>query len=214
MSLSYLDKTGLAALWAKIKALVPKKVTDLEDVAEPSSSYPNDGAVLVWKEYMPKQGWYYSDAHYIAYENAHSDLNSDTVGGAIDELDSEKNPLITNYSNTSQGSISLSSGTTSSAFTDVTDVILQPGIWLVFGTLNFATNSSGTRAGLISATSNASVANYWGTVIAGAADGMNTRIQVISIVKPVSNTTYYLEAKQTSGSTLTTTGQINYLKLS
>ena len=95
MSLSYLDKTGLAALWAKIKALIPKKVTDLEDVAESSSSSPNDGAVLVWngRNIYTKKGWYYSDSHYIEYDNYDSGLDADTVGDAIDEIANNYLPL-------------------------------------------------------------------------------------------------------------------------
>ena len=193
----------------EVKADIPTDLMDLVGSASKGDVLVYDGASII-----AQHGWYTTDATWIGYDNYASGLSADYVGDAIDELASGKNPLIANYTSTSQSSISLSSGTTSSAFTNVTSVNLTPGIWLLFGTLNFATNNSGTRAGLISASSNATGANYWGTVLTGAADGMNTRIQVISIVAPTSNITYYLEAKQTSGSSLTTTGQLNYLKLS
>ena len=119
----------------------------------------------------------------------------------------------TGFSNPAQFSaVNVTSRT--SPFTDLGSFTLSKGTWLIIATINFASNSSGYRAGIISSTSGASSANYTSTVMCGAAPSDVTRMQIVSILQPSSDTTYYVEAKQNSGSTLSCAARVMYIKLS
>lgn len=119
----------------------------------------------------------------------------------------------TGFSNPSQfTAVNVTSRT--SPFTDLGSFTLSKGTWLVIATINFASNASGYRAGIISSTSGASSANYTSTAICGAAPSDVTRMQIVSILQPSSDTTYYVEAKQNSGSTLSCAARVMYIKLS
>lgn len=106
------------------------------------------------------------------------------------------------------------SGTVSvakSTYKSITSVSLAAGTWIIKGTLNFASNTSGYRAGYIG-TSTSSWQGADGFQIAPTSGG-GTFAQTTAIVVPAATTTYYLVAYHTSTSSLSTTGWIKAVRL-
>ena len=99
----------------------------------------------------------------------------------------------------------------SAKYVGLTSVSLAAGTWIVKGTINFPTNTSGYRAGCINSTSSG-----WNGVngfqIAPTSGG-GTFAQTTAIVQPTATTTYYLVAYQTSGSSLSTAGWIQAVRV-
>jgi len=97
----------------------------------------------------------------------------------------------------------------------VNSITLAKGTWIVFGTVEFASNASGRRQANISTSSGGfgdSVRRETGAQCAPMS-GSTTNLQVQAIVSPSSSTTYYLNAYQSSGSSLTTYGFLRALRI-
>lgn len=142
----------------------------------------------------------------IGVQNTNMDL--------IDSLSASKTELAeinSGFVYDAQTSVTIPSQT--SPWTNIDDFSLTEGTWLVLATINYAANATGYRCGLISTTSNASGADYRGTVIVAASPADVTRIQVMAILTPTSTTTYYIEGKQNSGSSLTAQTRVQRIKL-
>lgn len=92
----------------------------------------------------------------------------------------------------------------------VCSVNLTPGVYVLAGTVQFPSNSTGYRTIIFSTT-------YQGNEKTGATvtalNGQITRLQKTRIVKATSNVTLNLYAYQNSGSTLSCVGSIEYVKL-
>jgi uncharacterized repeat protein (TIGR02543 family) len=99
--------------------------------------------------------------------------------------------------------------------TALTNVVLAAGTWVIQGNVGFASNTTGTRTVDISATS-ASVAGSilaeTGVQVAASSSGY-TYLHTGYIVTITSQTTYYLNVRQTSGSALNTSGRIRAIRI-
>lgn len=148
-----------------------------------------------------------SELYDIGVQNTNMDL--------IDSLSASKADLAkinSDFANPAQGSaVAVTSRT--SPFTDIASFTLDKGTWLVIATVNFAANASGYRHVIISDTSSVSGANYTTTWLGAPAPSDVTRIQVTTILRSSVTTTYYVEAKQNSGSSLNTSARVMYIKL-
>lgn len=126
-------------------------------------------------------------------------------------VQNELDDINSDFAYDNQESVSIPNRT--SPWTDICSFTLTAGIWLVLATINYTANASGYRCGLISSTSSASGADYRGTVIVAASPADVTRIQVMAILTPSSTTTFYVEGKQNSGSSLTVSARVQRIKL-
>jgi len=126
-------------------------------------------------------------------------------------VQNELDDINSNFSYDAQASASVPSQT--SPFTDIASFSLTAGTWLVIATVNFQSNTSGYRSALISSSSEASGADYRATILVPPVNGDVTRVQVTAILTPTSTTTYYVEAKQNSGSSLSVTARVQRIKL-
>lgn len=99
------------------------------------------------------------------------------------------------------GSVSVASGT---AATECTSIDLTPGTWFIACQANFDQNGSGYRRAVLSATQNSMSAPYR-TLQTSNAGIANTyaMLHFGSVIQVTTDTTYYLNVNQTSGSTLT-----------
>lgn len=98
--------------------------------------------------------------------------------------------------------------------TEITSFTITKGTWLCLYMGEFASNATGYRNLAISTSSTGSATNRFAAVQMQAANGMATRIQGTTILRVGSNTTYYLNARQNSGSALNVTGAVNVFRLS
>ena len=103
--------------------------------------------------------------------------------------------------------------------TKVGEVTLQPGLYIIQYTCQFASNSTGYRACGFS-TSTSSLDGYGAAFcdIRAAVSGANTQTEVVGIVEVSASSypngrTFYLVAKQNSGSSLTAYPRAYYVKL-
>ena len=106
--------------------------------------------------------------------------------------------------------VSMSSGT--SSYTLIGSVTVPAGHGIVQGCVNFGdtTNATGSRRALISTTSSSPSSARNNSVIAKAADGGVTILQVSVFVQNSTDTTYYLFGMQSSGNTLSVNASIGY----
>lgn len=165
-----------------------------------------------------------NEATDIIYDDAQTSLGPD-VQTAIDRLDHDIGvntgristlegdilDINTGFYNSDISSVSVASST--SQYTDIYNYTFQHGTYLVIFTANFANNSTGYRAALISGTSNATGANTYATVIEQAANGTATRIKCVALLKFNSATTQYFEVRQNSTSNLNVSGNLRFIKL-
>ena len=87
--------------------------------------------------------------------------------------------------------------TTSGTYTEVCNIELEAGVWVLNWGVRFAANSTGQRVGNITTTSGGNSYD-----IAVPAHAGTTQIRTSSILSPNQTTTYYLNAMQNSGSAL------------
>ena len=124
---------------------------------------------------------------------------------------------LANYVNTSTITVKENSGTVSSlaksTYKSITSVSLAAGTWIIRGTLNFASNTSGYRAGYIGTVASSSGWQGASGFQIAPTSGGGTFAQTVSIVTPTATTTYYLVAYHTSTSSLSTTGWISAVRL-
>lgn len=79
---------------------------------------------------------------------------------------------------------------------------LSAGTWIVFISTFFESNSSGyRRVGISSNSSETSFGFMWESDVA-AASGRGTNVKLVTVLRPSSETTYYIRGIQNSGSTL------------
>lgn len=92
---------------------------------------------------------------------------------------------------------------------------LGPGLWIVSCMVRCATNATGYRYAIIStsATGTTSI-NENATLLCAPANGNTTRMPIVTAINVSSSTTYYLNVRQNSGSTLTCYGNVRAVKVS
>lgn len=124
-------------------------------------------------------------------------LAATTITGMIKELRLAIGATVS-YSSSEDQTIPFSSGSVN-VYAAVGSITLPKGTWLVICKCRFSTNSTGVRKMNFSQTSGAA---GW-TVSLPAATGEATDIQLVTIVDPSEETTYYMNVWQNSGSNLT-----------
>lgn len=171
---------------------------------------PTDSVIGYDSEDNVPSGYEEINSPFDASLNSTSD-NAPQTKAVKAAIDAAIDTVINNFNYDAQVSANITSKT--SPFTDIGSFDLTSGLWLVIATVNFAANATGYRCGLISTSSNASGADYRGTVIVGASPTDVTRIQIVSFLQVSEPTTYYIEGKQNSGSTLSATARVQRIKL-
>lgn len=124
-------------------------------------------------------------------------LTATTITGMIKELRLAIGTT-SSYTSSADQTIPYSSGDIN-VYAAVGSISLPKGTWLVICKCRFSTNSTGVRKMNFSTTSGAA---GW-TVSLPAATGEATDIQLVTIVDPSVETTYYMNVWQNSGSNLT-----------
>ena len=124
-------------------------------------------------------------------------LTATTITGMIKELRLAIGTT-SSYTSSADQTIPYSSGDIN-VYAAVGSISLPKGTWLVICKCRFSTNSTGVRKMNFSSTSGAA---GW-TVSLPAATGEATDIQLVTIVDPSVETTYYMNVWQNSGSNLT-----------
>lgn len=109
-------------------------------------------------------------------------------------------------------SVSLASGT---SWVNVGSITLTKGTWLMFATLAFASNATGRRSMCVSTTSTGQAGlGYQAYSTANATDGA---VSILHCSRPIvvtaSSTTYYMNAAQNSGGSLTVYPVIQTIRL-
>ena len=114
----------------------------------------------------------------------------------------------------SGSAVSVASAT--SGMTELTNITLTTGLWMISASLRFPSNSTGYRYALISTTSAGGTAiNDWATALVSPAPGNTTRFGFVTYVNvTAASATYYLNARQNSGSTLSCNGYLAAIKVS
>lgn len=92
---------------------------------------------------------------------------------------------------------------------------LTAGLYILQGIGYFTTTSTTGRRALFFATTNTgSAPDRFSQIWVPPASGAGTRIEIVTILRIASTTTYYLRAYQNSGSAMNVQGGIRYLKFS
>lgn len=184
-----------------------------------------------------------TDASSIRYSNTSSGLSATKVQGAIDELASEKadlaSPAFTgNPTAPTQAAGNNTTRIATTAFvqgekpsvgsiTNLTTVSANSSGWQNVGSVNtakgskylivitaeFAGNSTGVRQIGISTTSGGAPMDFFRTVGANNMGTVKQQLQLVSILAPSSNTTYYINVAQNSGSGLEIKSKYSLIKL-
>lgn len=101
----------------------------------------------------------------------------------------------------------------SATSTEVAALSLEAGTWVVTATVLFYSNATGYRNAKLSTTSgDTSVSSYY-SVTSPAASGTSTILSRSVIIQPSETTTYYLNALQNSGSSITCESQIKAVRI-
>ena len=181
-------------------ALEPEQLTFGAMVYYKTASYRRDGLTL-WQKNV-------GDASLDLTNGLHIDDNTNDVdvtptGISIsDGVDTTTFTAGIGKRVHSDSSVSLSSGTTMQNLGDFT---LTKGLWMVSVTVRFASNATGRRAMNISNTSGGSAYNVrWGNTSA-ATNGAYTYLHLASSIGvTAASATFYINAYQNSGGSLTT----------
>lgn len=97
---------------------------------------------------------------------------------------------------------------------EVASLELTTGTWLIWATARFASNATGYRKAVISTASASSTSisiNFTNAV--NAVNGDQTFVKLIDYQDPTVTTTFYLNAYQNSGSSLSTTGRLYAMRI-
>ena len=144
-----------------------------------------------------------SGAKWIIYDDGNGDTyipSVPTVGGHSSQIGT----VLTS-------NLASSKNIASSTWTNVVSIDLTPGTWMITARCRFSSNASGYRCANITQTSAGSGIQ----ILLPPASGNSTQLAFTKIVAPTANTTYYLNAYQTSGSQLSmaagSDGEINAL---
>lgn len=165
----------------------------------------SNGGILIRKTadpYYPAAQSYYlwnqaSITGDVLCEDVILDGYSMRLSDALDEIAA----LTPTISNNTGSTVSVATGTT----TNLMSVTLTPGKYLLIGTATFQANSAGYRSlGFAKNASSATEDRFSQTVVAPGS-GFAPRVQVMTAWNITTTTTVYLNAAQTSGSTLSVT---------
>lgn len=131
---------------------------------------------------------------------------------------SQTNTYSCDYINTNIGTIYSenfdNSTVADNTLTTVGTITLSKGTYVITGFGSFATNSTGYRQMGIATSSSSSSIDRSATSTVSAVNGSATTMQVITMINPNAQTTYYLNVKQNSGSSLSFTyGGFRAMKL-
>lgn len=106
------------------------------------------------------------------------------------------------------GEVSLASGTAK----DLCTLELAAGTWVVIGSMACPSNTTGFRHLSINTTANTlTYARGTHATLGGVAGSI--RMEVVSILRPASATTYHLVGYQNSGAAMTVTGAIQAVRI-
>lgn len=105
--------------------------------------------------------------------------------------------------------VSVPSGT----WTRVHSFNLTPGLYIVKAMARFASNATGTRAVAIATTSGAAADNVWDTAKHNADSAGYSYVHLITFLRPTQDTTYYINAQQSSGASLSTTPRFGAIRI-
>lgn len=94
-----------------------------------------------------------------------------------------------------------------------TSAVFSPGVYLLIGTCAFGTNPTGYRQLGFSLSSTSAFIDRYSYSRCAACSDSDTTLQVLLIRKFTTSTTLYLNARQTSGSSLACSGGILYRKI-
>lgn len=145
---------------------------------------------------------------------AHGGTGATTAADALTALGAasaaDVSPIGTTVFN-SASSVSLADDTA----TALTSVTLAAGVWVVAGNASFAANATGIRTIDISATSGSisgSVLATTGVQVNASGSGL-TALHTDHVIEVSSQTTYYLNVRQTSGGALTSSGHLRAVRI-
>jgi len=117
---------------------------------------------------------------------------------AINEVIADLTPTI---SNNTGDTVSVATGAT----TNIMSVTLTPGKYLLIGTATFQANSTGYRSLGFAKSASSATEDRFAQATVAAGSGFAPRVQVMTAWNITTTTTVYLNAVQTSGSTLSVT---------
>lgn len=158
-----------------------------------------------------KNVWLSADVH---NNSARLELQGESVSPEIVLSDSTYTKVITASGPTPTSGYAQVSVPTGTAYKTVTSFDLDPGTYLIQVHFAFNTNGNNKRVGIVSYSAD-SAAHISAAFRADsvAVPGINTYLNICGMVKPNTTTTFYLNAMQDSGSTLTTFASYNYVRL-
>lgn len=177
---------------------------------------------------IPLTGTGSEDAYLGADRAVHIESNANTIGNrktwdfdASGNITTPQGGLINGVDITKIGeagdriapgtSVSLASGT---AWVNIGSITLTKGTWLLFATLAFSSNATGRRSMCVSTTSTGQAG--LGYQAYSTMQAVNGAVSILHCSRPIvvnSTTTYYLNAAQNSGSTLTVYPVIDTIRL-
>lgn len=146
---------------------------------------------------------------------AHGGTGATTAAGALTALGAASAADVDHIGDlvTDSASVSLASATGDA--TAITSVTITAGTWVLTGFIRFAANATGQRLANISNTSGASSTAIMeqSGIQQDAVSSGGTYMNVARIVTATSSTTMYLNVRQNSGSTLSTSGFLRAVRI-
>lgn len=148
-------------------------------------------------------------AKQLLYDNSKSKLNATDTQGAIDEISGDLDNIGEILSKAAQG------GTiANNTCTDMASITIPKGTWIIQGIAQFQSNATGIRTINIWTTSGYNGGGIGAKgVTVSATNGGRTDITTMQIVSHNSPVTYYLNALQTSGSTLNINTELKAIRI-
>lgn len=146
---------------------------------------------------------------------AHGGTGATTAAGALTALGAAAAADVDPIGDlvTDSASVSLASATADA--TAITSVTIAAGTWVLTGFIRFTANATGQRLANISNTSGASTTAIMeqSGIQQDAVSSGGTYMNVARIVTATSSTTMYLNVRQNSGSTLSTSGFLRAVRI-
>ena len=115
--------------------------------------------------------------------------------------------------NATSTTVSLTNSSSTSDWKNVATVIVAPGSWVDTVTVSFASNSTGIRRICLSTTSTGGQPGHNVLQSAAAIPDVYTTLQFTFFLQATTQTTYYINAVQTSGSTLNCYPRIHKIQI-
>lgn len=142
---------------------------------------------------------------------AHGGTGATTAAGALTALGAAAAADVDPIGTIVADNESVSLASNASSATAITSVSLAAGTWVIQGTVSFAANATGTRLITISPTSGSLQTSTTVQVSASSAGG--TYLYSGTVLELSAAGTAYLNARQNSGSALSTTGWIRAVRI-